>query len=135
MLIVLLFLLGPALFAAPQPRPEKELILTITAPELKGGVISEITWDGDTLMLQGVFAEPTGELKAQYFVVPADGTKLEHRKEQTDSSLEYWRRKSRSIARSTTGSSSMVQMTGFAMQTALLYFPSVIFSINFAKSS
>jgi hypothetical protein len=97
-LIVLLFLLGPALFAAPQPRPEKELILTITAPELKGGVISEITWDGDTLMLQGVFAEPTGELKAQYFIVPADGTKLEHRKEQTDSSLEYWRRKSNRVS-------------------------------------
>ena len=41
----------------------------------------------------GTVAEPTGELKAQYFVVPKERTKLEHRTAQTDASLEYWRRK------------------------------------------
>jgi hypothetical protein len=76
MLPLLLLLAGAATALPPQARAEKELILTITAPELKGGVLSEITWDGDTLMLQGVFAEPSGELKAQYFVVPAERTKL-----------------------------------------------------------
>jgi hypothetical protein len=91
---------GAAAAAAPpiQQRAEKELILTITAPELKGGVLSEITWDGNALMLQGVFAEPSGELKAQYFIVPAERTQLEHRKEQTDTSLEYWRRKSNRLS-------------------------------------
>lgn len=99
MLVVLLFLFGAGpISSPPQQRPEKEVILTITAPELKGGVISEITWDGRSLMLQGVFAEPSGELKAQYFVVPAEGTKLEHRTEQTDPSLEYWRRKSNRVS-------------------------------------
>jgi hypothetical protein len=82
----------------PQPRAEKELVLTITGPELKGGVLSEITWDGGALMLQGVFAEPTGELKAQYFIVPAKRTKLEHRTAQSDTSLEYWRRKSNRLS-------------------------------------
>jgi hypothetical protein len=99
MLSFLLLLLAPGTAAPPaQQRAEKELILTITAPELKGGVLSEITWDGEALMLQGVFAEPTGELKAQYFVVPAERTKLEHRAEQTDPSLEYWRRKSNRLS-------------------------------------
>ena len=55
--------------------------------------MSEITWDGGTLLLQGIFAEPGGELKTQYFVVPTESTKLEHRDTQTDASLEYWRKK------------------------------------------
>jgi hypothetical protein len=83
---------------APQGQAEKEIILTITAPDLKGGVVSEITWDGKALMLQGVFAEPGGELKAQYFVIPAETTHLEHRKEQTDASLDYWRRKANRLS-------------------------------------
>jgi hypothetical protein len=83
---------------APQAAAEREIILTITAPDLKGGVVSEITWDGKTLMLQGVFAEPGGELKAQYFIIPAETTQLEHRKEQTDASLEYWRKKSNRLS-------------------------------------
>ena len=41
---------------------EKQTILTITAPELDGGILSEITWDGGLLVLQGVVAEPNGEL-------------------------------------------------------------------------
>ena len=84
--------------AAPQAQAEKEIILTITAPELKGGVISEITWGGKALMLQGVFAEAGGELKAQYFIIPAESTRLEQRTDQTDASLEYWRKKSNRLS-------------------------------------
>jgi len=89
---------GPAPASPPQQQAEKELILTITSSELKGGVISEITWDGKALLLQGVFAEASGDLKTQYFVIPAESTKLEHRDDQTDTSLEYWRRKSNRVS-------------------------------------
>ena len=88
-----LLLLFVALAAAAQQQAEKELIVTISGPQLKGGVVSEITWDGGTLLLQGVFAEPGGELKTQYFVVPTESTKLEHRDTQTDASLDYWKKK------------------------------------------
>ena len=91
MTLLLLFLLALA-GAAPQ-QAEKELIVTITGPQLKGGLVSEITWDGGTLLLQGIFAEPGGELKTQYFVVPTESTKLEQRDTQTDASLDYWRKK------------------------------------------
>ncbi len=77
-----------------QQQLDKQTIASISGPELKGGIISEITWDGGTLVLQGVFAKPGGELDAQYFVVAADGVKIEHRTEQPDASLEYWKRKS-----------------------------------------
>ena len=98
MVLPLLLIFATAAPAVPQQQAEKELILTITAPDLKGGVISEITWDGKALLLQGVFAEPGGELKAQYFVIPAESTKLEHRKDQTDASLDYWRKKSNRLS-------------------------------------
>ena len=61
MRLVLLFAI--ALAAAPQEQAEKELIVTISGPQLKGGMVSEITWDGETLLLQGVFAELGGELE------------------------------------------------------------------------
>ena len=95
--------------SAPQTRPEKQLILTITGPELKGGILSEITWDGGALVLQGVFAEPTGELKAQYFVVPTERTRLEQGTVQSDASLEYWRRKSKRLSPTGVG---RIQMKG-----------------------
>jgi hypothetical protein len=91
--MIFLLLFTVALAAAAQQQSEKELIVTISGPQLKGGVVSEITWDGGTLLLQGVFAEPGGELKTQYFVVPAESTKIEHRDTQTDASLEYWKKK------------------------------------------
>lgn len=91
--MTLLLLFTVALAAAAQQQAEKELIVTITGPQLKGGMVSEVTWDGSTLLLQGVFAELGPELKTQYFVVPTDGTKLEHRDAQTDASLDYWKMK------------------------------------------
>lgn len=91
MLPILVLLLAMPVAAQ---RIEKELILTISGPELKGGIISEVTWDDGVVLLQGVFSEPDGELKAQYFVVPEDSTRLERRTTQSDESLRYWQMKS-----------------------------------------
>ena len=77
---------------------DKELVATIKGPDLKGGVISEVAWDGDTVVLQGAFALPTGELSAQYFVIPAARTMLERREAHTDASLQYWEMKSRRVS-------------------------------------
>ncbi|HSC27887.1 MAG TPA: hypothetical protein VLD67_11465 [Vicinamibacterales bacterium] len=92
MLLVLLLLVSWAALTAEQ-QPDKQLVATISGPELKGGIISEITWDGGLLMIQGVFAEAGGELKAHYFVLPADGMTIERRDTQTDASLNYWNTK------------------------------------------
>jgi hypothetical protein len=79
--------LAPALDAQ---TVEKQTILTITAPEMEGGILSEITWDGGMLVLQGVVAEPSGELSARYFVVPAQGIGLKKLKEPPAESQKYW---------------------------------------------
>jgi hypothetical protein len=92
--------------AAHAQNAEKQLVLTITSEQLKGGVVSEITWDGSMLVLQGVFAKPSGELDAQYFVLPARDVQLQQRTAHTDASAKYWEVKSR--RRSPTGLGTII---------------------------
>jgi hypothetical protein len=87
-----------ALVALPDQQPDKQLVVTISGSDLRGGVVSEVTWDNGTLLLQGVFAEPGGALKPQYFVVPADRITLSKRDDQTDESLKYWQMKSSRVS-------------------------------------
>lgn len=87
-----------ALAAAAWQPAEKERILTIEGADLRDGIISEITWDDGALVLQGVFAETEGVLKAQYFVIPAQGVALLKRAEQPAASSKYWQMKSSRIS-------------------------------------
>jgi hypothetical protein len=91
-LVVVSAVVAFASFVEAQP-VEKQTILTITAQEIDGGILSEITWDGDTLVLQGAVAEPTGELSARYLVVPANGVGLKKLKEAPPAVQKYWNRK------------------------------------------
>jgi hypothetical protein len=52
-------------------RVEKERVATISGPALKGGIVSEVAWDGGTLVIQSVAMEPTGVMKAEYFTAAA----------------------------------------------------------------
>lgn len=119
-----------ALLACPSPAPaqtaEKQLVITITSEQLKGGVVSEITWDGGTLVLQGVFAQPSGELAAQYFVKPAEGITVESRDTHTEASAHYWDSKSRRVSptglgRITTSKDEKMPMYGIASQEQRIY--------------
>ena len=95
-------LLLASLLAAPATvlaqSAEKQLVVTVSAEQLKGGLVSEIAWDGGALVLQGVFALPSGELSAQYFVKPADGISLQQRTTHTDASARYWEQKARTVS-------------------------------------
>jgi hypothetical protein len=100
---------------------EKRLIVTISSKELKGGVVSEITWDGGTLVLQGVFANPDGSLSAQYWVTPADNISLKPQQNHTPVSAAYWETKSRTasptgVGKITTTTDAKLPMYGIANQ-------------------
>jgi hypothetical protein len=84
---------------------EKEVVLTITGPQLRSGVVAELAWDGGTLVIQGVFIDPSGQLAAQYFAKPAGTTTLEKWREHSAASLQYWQTKSN--RRSPTGLGSI----------------------------
>ena len=94
-MLILLFVLGAAFAAAGDQAVEKQHVLSVTAPDIDGGILSEITWDNGALLLQGVIANPDGSLSARYVVVPAAGMALARLKEPTAASTSYWDRKSR----------------------------------------
>jgi hypothetical protein len=55
---------------------ETQRVVSISSSQIRGGIVAELTWVGGVLTVQGVFLEPSGEIKAEYFIVPADGTEL-----------------------------------------------------------
>jgi hypothetical protein len=95
MLTLLLAVAGVLLLTGADQAVERQHVMTITAAEIDGGVLSEITWDHGALMLQGVIANPDGTLSGRYVLVPADGTTVAHLKDQTAPSLDYWQRKAK----------------------------------------
>ena len=117
--LLALTLLSPAATLAQDA--EKRLIVTITAKELKGGVVSEITWDRGTVVLQGVFANPDGSLSAQYWVTPAENIALKQATAHTDRSAAYWETKARTssptgIGKIVTSTDAKMPMYGIASQ-------------------
>lgn len=87
-----------AALAPVEQQADKQLVATITGPELRGGIIAEVTWDGGVLMMQGVFAEPGGKLKAHYLVTAADGMSIEKRDAQSEASARYWKLKASRVS-------------------------------------
>jgi hypothetical protein len=77
---------------------ERQHVVTITAQEIDGGVLSEITWDNGALLMQGAVANPDGSLSGRYVMIPANGTTLARLKDQTARSMEYWNLKSKRVS-------------------------------------
>ena len=73
-MLTLFFVLCAAFATAGDQAVERQHVLSITAPDIDGGVLSEITWDNGALLLQGVVANPDGSLSGRYVVIPAKGT-------------------------------------------------------------
>src|SRR4029078_11914742 len=96
MFAVLMLLAGAAAVPGDQA-VERQHVLTIEAPEIDNGILSEIPWDSGALLRQGVVANADGSLSARYVVIPAKATKLEKRQDQTGLSLDYWNRKTKPV--------------------------------------
>ena len=98
---------------------ERQHVLSITAKEIDGGVLSEITWDKGALLLQGAVANPDGSLSGRYLLIPAGGTTMSQLKEQTARSMDYWNLKSKRVSPTgigtiTSGKDSKMPMYGIA---------------------
>jgi len=117
---ILLTLIVLAIPATPfAQKPEKELVATISGPAIKGGIISELAWDGGTLIIQSVAMEPTGVMKADYFTVAAPGMDVAPMTRPPAALERYWKMKSSRVSptgmgKITTGSDSKLPMYGIA---------------------
>jgi hypothetical protein len=121
--VLVLMVLGVPMVLAPATASaqtvEKQHVLTITAPDIENGILSEITWDNGALLLQGVVANPDGSLSGRYLLIPAKETTMSKLKEQTAASLAYWERKARrtsptGLGSITTAMDSKMPMYGIA---------------------
>jgi hypothetical protein len=97
-MVALTLLLAALLVGTPDQAVERQHVLSIAAPDIDGGILSEITWDNGALLLQGVVANPDGSLSARYVVIPAKATTLVKRKDQTDASIAYWEKKAKRLS-------------------------------------
>jgi hypothetical protein len=89
------------LFAGPigaAQAPEKELVVSISGKDLRNGVVAALAWDGGTLVIQGVFLGPAGQLAAQYFALPAETMTLQTWPAHSSASRNYWDTKSSRIS-------------------------------------
>ena len=118
-MVALPLLLAGLLLVPGDQTVERQHVLSITAPDIDGGILSEITWDNGALLLQGVVANPDGSLSARYVVIPARGTTLARLKDQTDSSMAYWQKKAKrssptGLGAISTGTDSKMPMYGIS---------------------
>ena len=87
-------LLAALLFGQADRAVEKDVLVVITGPDLKGGAVSQVLWHGDEVLVQGVFAEAGGGLAPIYFVAPTRDTGLRRLDGLPEGSIATWQRQS-----------------------------------------
>ena len=78
-------------------RVERDVLVVITGPDLRGGAVSQLLWHDDEVLIQGVFASEGG-LAPIYFVAPTRDTGLRRLTGLPDGSLAAWRRQSSRVS-------------------------------------
>jgi hypothetical protein len=102
-------------------RPDKDLVATITGPMLEGGMVSELAWDGGTLVIQTVTMERTGVMKPSYFSTPGRGMDVVPSVQMPPGMARYWKMKSNRVSptglgRITDAHDAKMPMYGIASQ-------------------
>jgi hypothetical protein len=77
---------------------EKQHIVSIGSDQLKGGIVAKLTWVGGVLTVQGAFIDASGQIKADYYVIPAEGTVLKRLTGTSDAAEAYWRKKASRVS-------------------------------------
>lgn len=101
--------------------PDRELVASVTGPELAGGIVSGLAWDGGTLIIQTAAAGKGGALTARYHVVAGRGMTLRPLPQPPPSVERYWKRKASrtsptGLGTITIGGDSKMPMYGISSQ-------------------
>jgi len=89
--IVVLAALLPVTIAAQMA--ERELVAVIFGPALAGGIVSELTWDGNTVVIQSVAMKADGTLSPKYFATAGPRAEMRPIAGVPAEVERYWRRK------------------------------------------
>lgn len=77
---------------------DKELVATISGPTLDRAIVSELLWDGGTLIIQSAAIQPNGQLIPRYFAAPGPHMELRQLQEAPSSAEHYWKMKASRIS-------------------------------------
>jgi hypothetical protein len=113
LLVTLALLSAMALPLAADVPVEKQRVATISVEDLQRGIVSQLTWDHGTLVVQGAIPDAKGQLSARYYSIAEPGVAMKLLDEPTLQILDYWERKSRRV--SPTGLGTIVSTTDSQM--------------------
>jgi hypothetical protein len=89
-----LVLLGIALTApAGTQTLDKELVATLSGPVLERAIVSELLWDGGTLIIQSAAMQSDGRLLPRYFAAPGPHMELRRLTAAPEGAEHYWKMK------------------------------------------
>ena len=77
---------------------EKELVVSISGDAIDRGIISEIVWDGSSLVVQSAVADPNGQLSARYYVVAGPKRELRRLESVSSAAARYWNMKASRVS-------------------------------------
>jgi hypothetical protein len=100
---------------------DKELVASIAGPALDRGIVSELLWDGGTLIIQSAVVQSDGQLTPRYFAVPAANMNLQRLDAAPASAEHYWKMKSSRVSPTRLGTISArhdAQLPMFGVGTA-----------------
>src|SRR4051812_46528130 len=86
---------------------DKELVASITGPALDRGIVSELLWDGGTLIIQSAVVQADGQLAPRYFAAPAGNMTLQRLAAAPPSADRYWKMKSSRVSPTRLGTITM----------------------------
>jgi hypothetical protein len=100
-------------------RVDKELVATVSAPALDGGIIAGLAWDGGTLIIQSAAMDKSGALKPGYFTTAGPRMDVRSLKTAPPAVDRYWKMKASRISptglgRIISGSDARMPMYGIA---------------------
>jgi len=77
---------------------EKQRVVSVASEQIRGGIVAELTWVAGELIVQGAFIDASGQIKADYYVLPAEGTAIRRLTGPNAAAEEYWRRKASRVS-------------------------------------
>jgi hypothetical protein len=70
---------------------DKELVATISGPAVEGAIVSELLWDGGTLIIQSAVLQANDQIVPRYFAVPGAHMELRRLEAAPASADHYWK--------------------------------------------
>jgi hypothetical protein len=115
--LLILLTAGVGADAANAQSVEKQRLVTVASDQIKGGIVAELSWVAGELIVQGAFIDASGQIKAEYYVLPASGTAIRRLTGPNPAAEEYWRRKASRVSptglgRITSGTDSKMPYVG-----------------------